>query len=188
MPANNPVSSALVQLMVQTVTAPVAAVDFTSGIDGTFDEYVFTWQNVVGSVNNEALYARTSANGGTSFDNAAGAYAWAMLYNLAVGSVLAQGANGGSTATGILLTGPNGISNVVANGGCSGSLRLVNPAGTVCNKQMRYSALQADAGGQFEQVFGSAERIAIAAVNASRFVMGSGNIVAGKFKLEGSKK
>ena len=45
----------------------VASVEFTSGIDSTYDEYVFYWVNVHFSLNAKSLHMNASTDGGSSY-------------------------------------------------------------------------------------------------------------------------
>jgi len=44
-----------------------SSVEFTSGIDSTYDEYVFYWVNVHFSANTKSLHMNASTNGGSSY-------------------------------------------------------------------------------------------------------------------------
>ena len=54
-------------IQTQTISSPVATVDFTKGINGNFRDYLFLFKYVY-SANDGYFVMRTSSNGGSSFD------------------------------------------------------------------------------------------------------------------------
>jgi len=62
-------SGSWVLIQTQTVGAPVAQVDFTTGISATYATYVLILTNVNRSTNSTFLRLRTSSNGGVSYNS-----------------------------------------------------------------------------------------------------------------------
>src|SRR4249920_2654704 len=99
----------------QTVGAPVASVDFTSGIDATYDEYEFRLAGVATSIVDTQLQMRVSNNGGSSWNSGASDYVYAYHRSDSFGTDSA----GGGAGSAIILTSssyttPYGVSMVLA--------------------------------------------------------------------------
>jgi hypothetical protein len=159
----------LVLISEQVVTTPVASVDFTAGIDASYDEYEFHLYNIIPDTDGTNLWFRTSSNGGTNFDNGASDYTLA----------------GVSSSAQIALTGALG--NAAGENGASGVVRLFRPAVA----QALYLALDtvsANTAGLIQGSNGKGGRNAVAVVNAVRFLLSSGNIQSGSFRLYGVSK
>lgn len=178
-PAASPVG--LVCLAVASASSS-ATIDFTSVIDSTYDEYVWEFINVVPASNSD-LWLRTSTDNGSSFAASAGNYGYAGV-KTSTGTSPANHTS--SSATQILLA-PAGVSTTAAHGGISGTVRLFAPSGTASNKQVTFQIGMYDGTDQWT-LSGSGQRLATAAVNAVRFMMSTGNITSGLFKLYGVRK
>lgn len=173
----------LISSQVVTTAAPVAAVEFTQ-IGTLYDEYFLEVQNAV-PVSASPFTLRASTNGGVSFAAASGNYAHTSTY-VQTGSAPQANSNS-TTATSIDLSAALNVGLSVAAGGWSGTIRLINPAGTVHNKMAVYSGgfLATD----YTNVHGAGvHKASQAAVNAVQLRFNSGNISSGLFKLYGVSK
>ena len=112
-----------------------ATVDFTSAIDSSYDEYIFEWQNVIPATNGAGLFCRTSTNNGSTWDSGGSDYDQAATKQSNVGG---SPSGFGSTSSLIYLDANVGISSTTANGGISGSMRLISPAGTASYKALLF--------------------------------------------------
>jgi hypothetical protein len=178
-------SPGLVLLSTQTVASPVAAVDFTSGIDGTYDEYEFRLYNIIPETDAVALYMRTSTDGGSTFDSTASDYDWGIIRQ----NVSSATINGdfGSSADVIELTGNTSTGSDTGEVGVSGYVRLFNPsAAQQC--VIDYRILNITNNPFLNQNIGAAKRNAAANVDAVRFFFSSGNIESGTIRLYGIRK
>lgn len=169
MPLYTAAASALKLLTSQFIAAPVAAVDFTASIDGTYEEYWLHFRNVLTATDITSLFVRTSSNGGASFDNGASDY----------GPGLAQ----------IGLSTGAGPTNSATYGGQSGWVRFINPAKASGYKtifwevaSMKYDFTV------FASGRGANQRQSAAAINAFRVAPDSGNISSGVLNLYGVQK
>ena len=163
-----------------------ATIDFTSGIDSTYDEYEFHFQSVIPATNGAFLLLRTSSNAGVSFDSGSGNYKWGVN---GVNLNTAASTPDASSDTSIRLTlFSTGISNTAADGGISGVVRLFFPAGTASNKQVKLHTIYANNASVTISLDGGGYRNSTSAVNAVRFLMDTGNITSGLFKLYGVRK
>lgn len=163
-----------------------AAIDFTTGIDGTYEEYEFHIINAVAATAGVVPWLRTSANGGTSFDAGVGDYSYTYV-SAAAGAVAASSS---STSSSNVVLGDATPQTSATIGGWSGVVRIFDPAGTVSRKRMNWSLGANSSNLASGDIFytGSGSRFSTAALNAIRFLFSSGNIASGKFKLYGVKK
>lgn len=176
--------SATVGMQLLTVAAPnnVATVDFTASIDSTYDEYEVHFENVIPATNNVILQMQTSANAGGAWDGGAAAYDWVN------GTALGAGASAASSAGDTSIQIAANVTNVAADGGVCGVLRIHDPAATASNKMIsgQVSLLVNTSTLAVKTVAG--RRLATAAVNGIRLKFSSGNITSGKIKLYGVRK
>ena len=177
----------LVLLSTQTASAS-ANISFTTGLDSTYDEYIFKFINIHPATDGQEFQFNMSTDSGsnynvtktTTFFNAFHAEADTsdgLLYN--GGQDLAQ-----STAF-QNLSGP--IGNGADESG-SGYLTLFNPSSTTYVKHFISVIQDYNSDNTSEQKFIAGYGNTTSAVNAVRFQMASGNIDDGIIKLYGVKK
>ena len=159
-----------------------ATVVFTSGIDSTYPVYMIQMVDIHPASDDVQLMLRTSTDGGSSYDSGAGNYAYIIN---------AEGPTGKSSvvsasATFIALSAATsrGI-GTAAGESYSGQILLYNPSGTVSNKLVQIDSTYVAATGNTCNNYGSGSRIATADVDAIQFLMSSGNISTGVFRLYG---
>jgi hypothetical protein len=176
-------------VLLATATASnVTSVDFTSGIDSTYDEYEIHYFNVLPAEDGIDLYIRTSSNSGSSFDSGASDYSWLIYESTLSGATTSSGGNyGDSEDTYIRLT-RNGVSNNSAKYGYSGIVSLIKPSSTTVYKTVIFSGAYQGYVHALNYSRGSAQRLSTSAINAIRFLFSSGNIASGEFKLYGLRK
>lgn len=168
-------SGGWVPLSTQTVGSPVASVDFTTGIDGTYKAYKFLG-TVVFSNDAQSLGVRTSTNAGSSFDNTS--YSQVGLTTIANSSTLA---NAGNTAQSQIRL--NGFSYAVGN--ASGEninfeLTLYNPSDASSCTYLNSIVVFKDSSGVTSYCSLASSRDVAEAVNAIRFFeIGGGNFAVG---------
>jgi len=158
--------SGMVLLSTKTASAS-ATIDFT-GIDSTFDEYVVEVLNAIPATDGAVLYARTSTDGGSSYDDGSSDYTSGAgnVAQLVIGSTVGSDTN---------------------EQGISLSLRVVRPS------EAAYTIIYGE--GVYVNTSGlpvafstAGIRKAAANVDAIRFLFSSGNIESGIFKLYGLRK
>jgi len=172
-------------LSTQTASAS-ATIDFTSGIDGTYDTYVFKFINCHPATNDVNFQFNLSTDGGSSYNVTKTTTRFTALHSesdsphasLQYESTrdLAQ-----STADKILLNG-------VGNGddeSCSGELILYNPSSTTFTKHFMARAVENRSDDTAEDAYGAGYANTTSAINAVRFLFGSGNIDEGIIKMYG---
>jgi hypothetical protein len=169
-------SGALVFL--STVTASASAtVDFTSGINSTYDVYLIKGSNIVPATDATALIFRTSTDGGVSYASTSGDYKWVYNGRNSFNSVVSDASE---SATRIDLTA--GVSNT--GNGVNINLTLVRPSQAAFFNvfwEVGYTA----GNGYVATLTGAGQRLAAADVDAVRFLFASGNITSGVFRLYG---
>ena len=177
----------LVLLSTQTASAS-ATISFTTGLDSTYDEYVFKFINIHPSVNEANLMVNFSTDNGSNYNvtkTTTRFYAYhgeddaSTLLGYLTGVDLAQ-----STADQEFIRGI-GSDNDQAG---VGTLQLFNPSSTVFVKHFIGRSSTAQASDYAEDDYLAGYCNTTSAVDAVRFQMSSGNIDDGIIKLYGVKK
>jgi len=178
----------LTLLSTQTASAS-ATISFTTGLDSTYDEYIFKFINIRPATDDTPFKFNMSTDGGSNYNVTKTTTIFQAYHNEAdtttglayeTGEDLAQ-----STAFAFITAG--GVGNG-ADESCSGSLTLFNPSSTTYVKHfiavsnVYYSTDYSS--NNFSAGYGNTT----SAINAVRFQMSSGNIADGVFKLYGVKK
>ena len=178
-----PLPGASLVLISTAVASASAAIDFTSGINSTYDEYLVTIAGLVPATNATNLMIRVTQDGGSTFKSDASDYASTGFGNNDGGAIVLQGS---ATAAAII---PASTLSTNANRSLSGEMRFWNPAGTT-----RWKTFAVDCNYQADAVFASKTVVTgtfilnTSAINGIRFLMSSGNIASGNFALYGIRK
>ena len=177
----------LVLLSTQTASAS-ANISFTSGIDSTYDEYIFKFINIHPATDAAILQYNLSTDGGSNY-NVTKTSTWFSAYHnegdttsgVSYAPVfdLAQGTIGNSIAQEI---GSDNDQSV------SGTLTLFNPSSTTYVKHWICRSLTLAYDDFAVDGFSGGYANTTSAINAVRFQMSSGNIDDGIIKLYGVKK
>lgn len=172
-----------------TLANTATTVDFTSGIDSTYDEYELHIENAVPTTGNVTAWLRTSADSGGTWNSTAGDYDWVLNWSNS-GS---NNVTNGSTSAARIQLSDAALVNTTALGGFSAVVRVFDPAGTTFNKRIMWTASGAEGSVNLATTMaygaGAGNRESTAAINGLRFMFSSGNIAAGaKFKLYGIRK
>ena len=180
--------SAQVLISTTTVSTAVATIDFTSGIDSTYNEYVFKFINIDPVTNSVTFGFQANATDSTSYDETITSTAFRARHyedgtsgavNYEVDADQAQG-----TALQPLLLHLGGGGDKSA----SGELHLFNPSSTTYVKNF-YSESNhyGGAGEQTQNYFIAGYINTTTAIDDIQFKMSSGNINAGIIKMYGIK-
>lgn len=138
--------------------------------------YVWEFSHVIPSSDGASFYLRTSTDGGSSF--AAGGSDYGYLVSAALGS--ASTSIGTAFATFIFLA----TIGSAAGESCSGRVILRNPS-AASRAWVRIETDYINASSVWHSLYGFGFRDASADVDAVRFLMSTGNISSGTFKLYG---
>jgi hypothetical protein len=175
----------LVLLSEQTVTSasPVAAVDFTGAIDGTYDEYELHVLNAVPATDAVDLFLRASTDAGASF--ATSGYDWinSSAHTASSAATLIVASAGNS----IKISGYEKVGSDSLEHGVSTVVNIIRPASSEY-KKFFFLGSYVDLNARLEYFDGAGRFKSASAVNALRLLFSSGNIESGKFKLYGVKK
>ena len=183
----NASAGTLTLLSTQTASAS-ATISFTTGLDSTYDEYIFKFINIHPATDDSSFTFNMSTDGGSNYNVTKTSSAFlayhteaddATLLAYSTSQDLAQ-----STAFQIL-------TERIGNGNdecCSGSLTLFNPSSTTYVKHFISVANRYYFGDLSANDFIAGYGNTTSAVNAVQFKFSSGNIDDGIIKLYGVKK
>ena len=179
-------TGSLILLSTQTASAS-ASIEFTSGIDSTYDSYVFKFIDIHPATDKQYFTFQGSTDGGSTYATTVTTTDFAA-YHTESGSASGLGyESGADQAQG---TGLIKISNTVGNGAdecCAGYLHLFNPSSTTYVKHFinRSQTYQGDNYSVDEYKAGYFNTTS--AINAIKFQFASGNIDDGIIKMYGVK-
>lgn len=168
-------------VLIEAQTASNAAtVDFDSGIDSTYDEYVVIATDVIPQTDNTDLLVRASTDGGST-------YLATNEYNHARNGIIVGTGNSAATAA--------GAASMLAAGGLgtgtgevfNASFKFRNLSDAVVYKTMDMMGTYHNATPATIVITAGGVIVTTSAVNAIRFLMSSGNI-NGRFALYGVRK
>ena len=177
--------------LISTQTASSSStISFTSGIDSTYDEYVFKFYNCHPSADQADLQFNMSADSGSNYNVTKTTTAFRAFHNEAgndtnfsyhTGEDLAQGTGFQSIAY---------ETDNASDSGISGSLHLFNPSSTTFVKHFLAQTSSCIDGGATYGIynlnfFTAGYGNTTSAVDAVQFKMSSGNIDSGVIKLYG---
>lgn len=152
-----------------------ATLDFTTSIDSTYNLYAFVMDALKPASDGIALYMRTSANSGSSWDSGVSDYAFQNAYSW-----------GSSTNNSSIVTGASDVGNST-NEFTNGTIFCYNPSAAQYCLFQGINVGQSSATTPSQATMMGARRSA-AAVNGVRFYFQTGNIASGTIKLYGCCK
>lgn len=182
--ASAPVNVGASLVLLETITASNSAtVEFSIGINSTYDTYIIKLSGIIPVSNTQTLRMRGSTDGGSTFLTTS-IYTFAInsTYSDATASVTDKQVNGSTI---------NLIDDIsfVTTGGVSGSLELYSPSSTALHKQIKISISGYEStADDFKTVEGMCSVSTTTAINALQFYFATGNISSGIFSLYGIKK
>ena len=177
----------LVLLSTQTASAS-ANISFTTGLDSTYDEYIFKFINIHPATDNVGFDFNMSTDGGSNYNVTKTSTFFAAVHG-------ENGASGGlSYETALDLAQSTSFQKLGYNGGSdndqhlSGTLTIFNPSSTTYVKHFISTSNSSSSGDFATNTFVAGYGNTTSAINAVRFQMTSGNIDDGIIKLYGVKK
>ena len=172
--------------LISTQTASSSStISFTSGIDSTYDEYVFRFYDIHPATNSVNFYVNFSIDSGSNY-NVAKTTTWFYAYHNESGDTSSLEYN-----TGLDLAQGTGNQPIMENIGNdndqsgSGFLTLYNPSSTTFVKHFTAQTADIIHADYTENTFIAGYCNTTSAINAVQFVMESGNIDSGTIKLYG---
>lgn len=169
--------------LISTGTASNSATIDITGLTSTYEAYAIVITDMIPATDTTGLQMRTSTDGGSTFDSGASDYRWVCFPGHEAGS----NRTGSAAADAISICGSDTgyyIGNAVGES-FNATVILSNPLGTTVYKKIRWQADFMNPSAQMASSHGSGCRAATADVDAVRFLMSSGNITSGKFRLYG---
>ena len=171
--------------LISTQTASSSStISFTSGIDSTYDEYVFKFYNMHPATNN-VLFQVNFRDGGTNYD-ATKTTTFFRAYHEENGSAASLAYNASLDLAQSTAFQP--LSFTIGNDNdqsFSGSLRIFNPASTTFVKHFISTGNEYNSNDFCQTSFSAGYGNTTSAVDAIRFQINSGNIDAGDICLYG---
>ena len=179
------ISGGAMTLLATQTASGSANLSFTSGIDSTYDSYVFKFINIHPATDSVNFYVNFSVDGGSNY-NVTKTTTWFYAYHNESGSTSSLEYNAGldlaqSTANQPLM---ENIGNDNDQSG-SGFMTLYNPSSTTFVKHFIATTQDVIHINYTENAFISGYANTTSAINAVQFVMESGNIDSGVIKLYG---
>jgi hypothetical protein len=179
-------TGSLILLSTQTASAS-ANISFTTGLDSTYDEYIFKFIDIHPSGTDTEFDILFSSDGGSTYGLTKTTTAFYALHNEA-DTVTAL-----TYSTGTDLAQSTSPKNLMVNVGDgndesgAGTLTLFNPSSTTYVKHFIANVNIYDEGAQTVNRYTAGYVNTTSAINAIRFQMSSGNIDDGIIKLYGVK-
>ena len=169
---------ALVYISSQTASNS-ASVEFTTGIDSTYEEYIIEGVDIVCATDDQDLLMTFSTDGGSSYLNSGYGYAYTQMR---AGGVVGGVDSASTSSIKVTDTQQNG-----AGYGAAVQIRLYNPAGATLRKLGYVSAVDFQST-NIHTIAGACMNTTTSAISAVKFAYSSGNITSGVFRLYGVKK
>jgi len=179
--------STLVLISTQTASSS-ATISFTSGLDSTYDEYIFKFIDIHPATDNVRLEFNGSTDSGSSYNVTKTTTFFETYHNEAGTDTILQYNTGGDLAQS---TSFQRLCGNVGNGSdesYSGTLQLFNPSSTTYVKHFITDGNSYHGADYSARWFVAGYFNTTSAINAIRFQMSSGNIDDGIIKLYGVKK
>lgn len=175
-------AGALVPIATQTVGAAVATIDFTAGIDSTYDEYELHWFNVKHTVDSQ-IGLRISQDGGATWKAGASDYSYGVAFAPNVGT---SGTFSGGFGSSIVIGANHQVS--ATNYTAAGTAKFFTPALTTTRKPFLFQSYAANPAGQASWAGFGTYSLDANAFNGVRILSLSGNFTQGTFILFGRSK
>lgn len=170
-------------VLISSATASSSAsVDFTSGIDSTYDEYIVEINGYVPATDNTGFWLQVSQDGGSTWKSGATDYRETAFSNVDGGTISTNGGTG--THIDIALNVGN-----VGNRVTRSTVRISKPSDTTKYKLIMADTVEMPSSTNVNRyTVGGIFQLNTSAINAIRFLSSSGNITSGTFSLYGIKK
>lgn len=188
---NVPFASAggLIALSTQTASSS-ASVSFTSGIDSTYSEYLFIFNNIHPATDNVEFYFNMSIDGGSNYNVTKTTSGFSAYHDEADSSTALAYDTSGDLAqgTGYLQLNQNGTLGNDNDQSLSGSLHLFSPSDTTFVKHFVSTVQYYETTNYSINSFVAGYGNTTSAVDAVDFKMSSGNIDSGTIQMFGVVK
>lgn len=170
------------ELISSATASSSASIEFT-GLSSDYFSYMVILSDVVPGTDTADFIMRTSANNGSSYDAGASDYAYCRFTIQLSAAASAPTGTGDDADSSILLKNAVGTGS---NEATSGQITIYNPSAATYTRILG-DLNTTDSTPTNLQSRNGALRLSAAAVDAIQFLMSSGNIASGTFKLYGIK-
>ena len=153
-----------------------------------YDRFEIDFDQVLAATDNAELWLRTSTDGGATYAASASSYQW--RFDRVRNNVGDSNSSGGDIRINLISNDvTTGLSNV-AGETAEGTVKIYSPAVATAPRKITWELINypANAGSAFNFVHGVGIRDTNADVDAIRFLLSSGNITSGDFRLFGVRK
>jgi len=162
-----------------------ATISFTSGIDSTYKEYLFTFKDIHPGTDNKVLQFQCSIDGGSNYNTTMTTTFFIAGHNEGDTATDLSYKTGGDQAQGTSFQRISASIGADNDQSVSGYLHLFNPASTTFVKHFIVTTQGATASDESENSYCAGYVNTTSAVDAVQFSMASGNIDAGDICLYG---
>lgn len=167
------------QLLDSDTASNSATIDLT-GFSSTYIAYKIFITNLAVATDAQALWMRTSTDGGNNFDAGASDYGWGSVATQFTATPTPTGAGDDADAQIVLASSLGNAANEIA----SFEISIFNPnAAAYCH--VKWEGVYTNGSTALFHISGGGARLAAADVDAIRFLAASGNLAAGEFRLYG---
>jgi hypothetical protein len=178
---------ALIKTVTASSSASISFVDGASSVvlDGTYKEYIFTFNNIHPATDNTTFTFNLSVDGGSNYNVAKTTTVIRAFHDEGDSSTELDYLDGLDLAQG---TGVQALVENIGNGNdesVSGFLRLFEPSSTTFVKHLIWEVPSYGSSNAVNIQYGAGYGNTTSAVDAIQFTMGSGNIDAGTISLYG---
>jgi hypothetical protein len=177
-------------ILISTQTASASAnISFTTGLNSTYDEYIFKFINIHPATNGAEFTFNLSTDSGSNYNvTKTSSYFMAIHTEADTFTVLEYRTDLDLAQSTAFQNLARDLEGTDADGNLSGELTLFNPSSTTYVKHFISRINNQETSGASEDNFIAGYANTTSAVNAIRFQMSSGNIDDGIIKLYGVKK
>ena len=175
------------KLILSQTASDSASISFTSGIDSTYDHYMFVFVNIQPATNTVKWEVQFNASGQTGYNESMTTVAWYVQHwendSATSGPELTSSGTRQGNGTSFQCMGED-----VGNGSdesLSGEFHLFSPSNTTNIKQFSWLINDYDQGDRSQQRGGGGNINTTSAITEVQFKFNSGNINAGKVKMYG---
>lgn len=174
-------------LETKTISSNTANVNFTTGINSTYDIYVIEILNAIPSEDISQPIIRTSSDGGSTYDTSGGDYRYVAKAYTAISSPVTS--ISGASSSSLIGLSVYGVGADVNENGFCGTIEIINPSAATYTR-IHHKGSVVNLAGELVDASGSGERKEAAAVNAIQFRFGTAgaDVASGIFNLYGIKK
>jgi hypothetical protein len=169
-------------LLSQATASSSATIDFTAFISAAYDRYFVDLVNIIPATDNVQLYLRVGTGAGPTWVTT-NSYGYSSWQSDTSGGSGARAS--GSTAQ---IEIANGIANTSTKTGYCGVVDIFNPGSASLEKAFLWRGWRGNSGGAGLQNSGGGSYMLTTAVTGIRFLMSSGNIASGIFRVFGMPK